>query len=78
MSRRKTFEELAHTRTMNRLKRIERLIEEIGYDWFDSECGMASDVVDRTLSPSLRDFRAEFAEVWDDYVARELKPGGRT
>jgi hypothetical protein len=55
VSRRKAFEELAHTRTKRRIAVIRKQIELIGYDWYDSEIHVLSSEAD-TLRDALDNF----------------------
>lgn len=66
MSRRKAFEELAHTRTKRRLAVIRKQIEQIGYDWFDSEMHALSDAAD-CLRDAMEDFENDLAEQFADW-----------
>lgn len=66
MTRRKAFEELAYTRTKRRVAVIRRQIEQIGYDWFDSEIHAVSAEAD-TLMQALDDFQLTAAECFTDW-----------
>jgi hypothetical protein len=68
MARRLSFERLAMNRTKRRSARIRKLIEEISYDWFDSNIHPLSTIAD-DLGAALDQFDKDAAELFDDYIA---------
>ena len=69
--RRKTFEQLARTRTKRRLETISRLAAEICCDWAESELGVV-EFDGESLVEAIRHFEETFDELWADFAAREL------
>lgn len=66
MSRRKAFEELAYTRTLRRVRSIRKQIEQIGYDWFDSEIHVVSNEAE-DLRDALDQFEEQLQEAFRDW-----------
>lgn len=67
MSRPLSFEQLAMNRTKRRSARIRKLIEEIGYDWYDSNIHQISNDADR-LCEALDEFDKDAAECFADFL----------
>lgn len=72
MSARKSHEQLAMTRTKRRAAKVRKLIEEIGYDWFDSEVHVISAEADRLIE-ALDEFDKDAAEAFAEYCEREAE-----
>ena len=65
-----SFERLAMNRTRHRSARIRKLIEDIGYDWYDSEIGAISLSADE-LCAALDQFDKDCAELFRDFAEQQ-------
>lgn len=74
VTKRKTFEQLALTRLQRRSKQIRKLIEDVAYDFFDSDIGAISEEANR-LGEALDDFDQNVRDLWQDFGEREAADG---
>ena len=65
-----SFEQLAMNRTRRRSARIRKLIQDIGYDWFDSDIGTISSIANY-LGDALDQFDKESEELFRDFMEQQ-------
>lgn len=74
MTRRKTHEEMAFTRSKNRMKRMRSLLEQIAYDFYDSEFHGLYDLAEE-YSNDLLEFETAFAKRYADFQQHARERG---